>query len=108
MPSPIPRMSRPGWRAPRRRPSRTVLNKRSAKSTENQGVRMPKGYIILTEDIKDPAGMAEYQVSWQGDGRLDSAVLRPEARGAGGGVARQPDRRSRVRVGRGRPRVVPL
>lgn len=21
---------------------------------------MPKGYIILTEDIKDPAGMAEY------------------------------------------------
>jgi uncharacterized protein (DUF1330 family) len=21
---------------------------------------MPKGYIILTEDVKDPAGMAEY------------------------------------------------
>jgi uncharacterized protein (DUF1330 family) len=21
---------------------------------------MPKGYVILTEDIKDPAGMAEY------------------------------------------------
>jgi uncharacterized protein (DUF1330 family) len=21
---------------------------------------MPKGYIVLTEDIKDPAGMAEY------------------------------------------------
>ena len=21
---------------------------------------MPKGYVILTEDVKDPAGMAEY------------------------------------------------
>ena len=21
---------------------------------------MPKGYVIITEDVKDPAGMAEY------------------------------------------------
>ena len=32
----------------------------SAKPTERQGDQVPKGYIILTEGVKDPAGMAEY------------------------------------------------
>src|SRR5215212_3159672 len=60
MPSRIRPRCLPAWRAPRRKPSRTVQNKPSAKPTEKQGVRMPKGYIIITEDVKDPAGMAEY------------------------------------------------
>ena len=57
-------------------------------------IDVPKGYIIITEDVKDPAGMAEYgKLAVQGDGRLDPVVVRFEARGARGGMARHPDRR---------------
>ena len=54
-----------GWRTPRKRPSSTVPNKQSSKPTEprrrcrqsTEEISVPKGYIVITEDVKDPAGM---------------------------------------------------
>ncbi len=43
-----------------RTPSLTALNRPSSKPTESQGDSMPEVYIILTEHVKDPAGMTEY------------------------------------------------
>src|SRR6476620_4124060 len=50
----------PASKVGRKKPSTAAQSKRSAKSTENPGDSVPKGYVIITEDIKDPAGMAEY------------------------------------------------
>src|SRR5690242_5727430 len=60
MPSPTRPTCLSASRVLPKRPSRTARSKRSAKSTTSQGVSVPKGYIIITEDVKDPAGMAEY------------------------------------------------
>ena len=70
---------------------------------------MPKGYIIITEDVKDPAGMADYG-KLAGKAMAGATLLsfdqRPEV--LEGVVARQPDRRAGVRVRRSRARLVPL
>src|SRR5689334_17232434 len=59
-PSPIRTRCPRTWRARPRTLSRTAQNEPSSKSTAKQGDRMPKAYILITEDVKDPAGMAEY------------------------------------------------
>ena len=70
---------------------------------------MPKGYVILTEDVKDPAGMAEYG-KLAGKAMAGATILsfdqKPEViEGEWHGT---PDRRAGVRVGRSGPRVVQL
>lgn len=60
---------------------------------------MPKGYVILTESIKDPAGMDAYSRAVgpsmaQGGASVlavDGSTAAPRRR-----LARQPDRRSRI------------
>ena len=68
---------------------------------------MPKGYIVITEDVKDPAGMAEY-ASWPARRwRRDDLSFDPKPRcSRASGTAPRPS--AGVRVGRGGPRVVQL
>src|SRR5277367_766878 len=57
---------RRNWSRPRRRPSNAVPNRPSARSNQKTHadkefhLTMPKGYVILTESIKDPEGMKAY------------------------------------------------
>src|SRR3954471_17268187 len=60
IPSPILPRCLAASKVRQKMPSTTVQSKPSARSTESQGVQMPKGYILITEDVHDPAGMAEY------------------------------------------------
>ena len=41
---------------------------------------MPKGYVVITEDVKDPPGWREYaKLAEQGDGRGDDLAFDPNA-----------------------------
>src|ERR1700722_19923808 len=56
---------RRSWSRPPRRPSNAVPNRPSARSNQTPTrirsfATMPKGYVILTESIKDPEGMKAY------------------------------------------------
>ena len=42
---------------------------------------MPKGYVVITEDVKDPAGMAEYaKLAGKAMAGATVLVVRPERR----------------------------
>ncbi len=70
---------------------------------------MPKGYVIITEDVKDAAGMAEYgKLASQTMGNAKVLAFGPAADTLEGGVARHPDRAPGVRIGRGGEGVVLL
>ncbi len=68
---------------------------------------MPKGYVILTEDVKDPAGMAEY-AKLAGKAMAGATILAfdQNAEQIEGEWHGTPDRAAGVRVGGSRPRVV--
>src|ERR1700759_1470051 len=51
---------RRSWSRPPRRPSNAVRNRLSARNNKEFHLTMPKGYVILTESIKDPEGMKAY------------------------------------------------
>ncbi len=65
---------------------------------------MPKAYILITEDVKDPAGMAEY-AKLAGKAMAGATLLSfdPKPEALEGRVARHADRAAGVRIGRGGP-----
>ena len=68
---------------------------------------MPKGYVILTEAIKDPEGMKAYgRAAGAAMGGVNILAVDTKPDGHRRHLARRPDRRAGIRIGGCGPRVV--
>jgi len=68
---------------------------------------MPKGYVILTEAIKDPEGMKAYgQAAGAAMGGVNILAVDTAPKVVEEQLARQPDCRAGIRIGGRGPRVV--
>ena len=68
---------------------------------------MPKGYVILTEAIKDPEGMKAYgRAAGAAMGGVNILAVDTKPADPRGRLARRPDRRAGIRIGGCGPRLV--